>query len=120
MREREGLIARIRHLRRVAAATDKAATDKAATDTAATDTAATNTAATDTAGLPAAHADPDRTEVEDLQRRVNDLEQLVQGLQDSVHREALRVSKRLTELEARTQPAALGAALSKDARERGL
>jgi colicin import membrane protein len=140
MREREGLIARIRQLRRVAAATDTAATDtaaknkaaknkaaknkaaknKAAKNKAAADTAATDTAATDAAGPAAGESDPDRTELEDLQRRINDLEQLVQGLQDSVHRESLRLSKRLAELEARTQPAALGAALSKDARERGL
>jgi hypothetical protein len=93
MREREGLIARIRQLRRAAAATDT--------------------------GRPPT-GDPDRAELEALQRRINDLEQLVQGLQDSVHRESLRLSKRLAELDARTQPAALGAALSKDARERGL
>ncbi len=113
MREREGLIARIRQLRRAAATTDKPATPKAATDKAATDNAATDTARPPT-------GDPDRAELEALQRRINDLEQLVQGLQDSVHRESERLSKRLTELEARTQPAALGAALSKDARERGL
>jgi hypothetical protein len=48
------------------------------------------------------------------------LEQLVEGLQDSVHREALRQRKRIAELEARVDPAALSKALSKDARERGL
>ena len=36
------------------------------------------------------------------------LEQLVEGLQDSVHREASRNAKRLAELETRTQPGALG------------
>jgi hypothetical protein len=48
------------------------------------------------------------------------VEQLVQGLQDSVHRESTRQSERLAELEARIQPAALGKALSEDARNRGL
>jgi uncharacterized coiled-coil DUF342 family protein len=95
MRERQGLIARIRDLRRVAAARD-------------------------TASAPARGRDPDPAELEALQRRIDDLEQLVQGLQDSVHRESRRLAKRVAELEARTQPAALGEALSRDARERGL
>jgi hypothetical protein len=55
-----------------------------------------------------------------LEDRVTHLEQLVQGLQDSVHRETLRHGKRIAELEARMHPAALSKALSKDARERGL
>ena len=48
------------------------------------------------------------------------MEALVQGLQDSVHRESTRQSKRIAELEARIDPAALHRALSEDARERGL
>jgi hypothetical protein len=55
-----------------------------------------------------------------LEQRVSHLEQLVQGLQDSVHRETHRQERRLAELEARLDPAALAAALSKNARERGL
>jgi hypothetical protein len=55
-----------------------------------------------------------------LEERVGHLEQLVEGLQDSVHREARRQGKRIAELEARIDPAALSKALSKDARERGL
>ena len=58
--------------------------------------------------------------VEALQARVADLENLVQGLQDSVYRDARRYDKRLDDLEARTDPAALAVALSKDARDRGL
>jgi hypothetical protein len=57
---------------------------------------------------------------ENLQPRVAHLEQLVQGLQDSVYRESQRQDRRITELEARMEPAALTAALDKDARERGL
>jgi hypothetical protein len=56
----------------------------------------------------------------ELRARVAHLEQLVQGLQDSVYREAQRIDQRLAELEKRADPAALAAALSKDARERGL
>jgi TolA-binding protein len=59
-------------------------------------------------------------QVRALESRVAHLEQLVEGLQDSVHREASRSAKRLAELENRTQPGALGKALSEDARTRGL
>jgi uncharacterized coiled-coil protein SlyX len=92
--EREGLIARIRHLRRVAAAEDA----RSATTTPSADTG----------------------RVQGLEVRVAHLEQLLEGLQDSVYRESERQSRRIAELEARTQPGAIGEALSKDARERGL
>lgn len=65
---------------------------------------------------PLADVDAVRT----LEDRVRHLEQLVEGLQDSVHREALRHDKRIAELEARIQPAEMTKALSQDARERGL
>jgi hypothetical protein len=55
-----------------------------------------------------------------LEDRVAQLEQLVQGLQDAVHRESRRQGERIAELEARIQPAAMGKALSEDARNRGL
>ena len=90
----EGLIARIRHMR---------------------------------GGIEADHqpegspgVDPAQERLQALESRVTQLEQLVQGLQDSVHREASRQGKRIAELETRTQPAALGKALSEDARVRGL
>lgn len=54
------------------------------------------------------------------EERIAHLEQLLEGLQDSVHRESQRQDRRIAELEARIQPAALGEALSRDARERGL
>jgi hypothetical protein len=44
----------------------------------------------------------------------------LRGLQDSVHRETVRQTGRISELEARMEPAALAVALNKDARERGL
>jgi hypothetical protein len=91
--ERERLIARIRQIRRVAK-----------TD--------------DAAKRGAGESSPDR--VQALEARVEHLEALLQGLQDSVHRESSRQARRLSELEARTQPGALGKALSEDARARGL
>lgn len=94
VREREGLIARIRQIRGADA------------------TAAGS-------GKPA----PDGSEQDQLRAldaRVEHLEELVQGLQDSVHRESARLARRIAELEARIQPAALGKALSDDARARGL
>jgi uncharacterized coiled-coil protein SlyX len=55
-----------------------------------------------------------------LEARVAHLEQLLEGFQDSVHRESMRQDKRIAELETQIQPAALGEALSRDARDRGL
>jgi hypothetical protein len=94
VREREGLIARIGQIRRTAESSATALKKGAPKD--------------DTIALQA------------LRARVEHLEQLVEALQDSVHRESERNSKRLAELEAQIQPAALSVALSKDARERGL
>jgi cell division protein FtsB len=94
MREREGLIARIRQLRRGVADAD----DRGRSMT----------------------PPPRQDELRALEARITHLEQLVEGLQDSVHRESTRLDKRVAELEARIQPAALGRALSEDARERGL
>ena len=94
MAEREGLIARIRQVRRVSARASERATSS-----------------TPARGQDELHA---------LEARIAHLEQLVQGLQDSVHRESTRLSERVGELEARVQPAALAKALSQDARERGL
>ena len=93
MRAPDGLIARIRQIRRGGEAEQPGES-------------------------PSAELEQDR--VRALESRVAHLEQLVEGLQDSVHREASRNAKRIAELETRTQPAALGKALSEDARARGL
>jgi hypothetical protein len=90
IRDRESLVARIRQIRRVAAPPE--------------------------APERSAQTDP----LKALEIRVAHLEHMLQGLQDSVHREAGRQNKRITDLEARLQPAALGKALTEDARERGL
>jgi hypothetical protein len=94
MPDREGLIARIRQLRRASADVYEQA-------------------------VPSTNA-PGVDEFRALDARIAHLEQVVQGLQDSVHRESTRLTKRIGELETRTQPAALGKALSDDARKRGL
>ena len=69
---------------------------------------------------PAATSAPEQDELRALEARITHLEQLVEGLQDAVHRESTRLGKRVAELETRIQPAAIGRALSEDARERGL
>jgi hypothetical protein len=55
-----------------------------------------------------------------LEERIAHLEKLLEGLQDSVHRESERQGRRIAELETRIEPAALGEAMSRDARQRGL
>jgi hypothetical protein len=88
------MIARIRQIRRTAKRSDDAPTPPAVA--------------------------PDQNELAALEARVSHLEALVQGLQDSVHRESSRQAKRIAELETRLEPAALSKALSDDARARGL
>ncbi len=99
--EREGLIARIRQLRVGSAA------------------AASPSVRRSTANVKDAPAQRD-DRVDALEARIAHLEQLVEGLQDSVHRESERQSKRIAELQAQIQPGAMGAALAEDARSRGL
>jgi K+/H+ antiporter YhaU regulatory subunit KhtT len=94
MNEPSGLIARIRQVRRATDSSGKAARKTAPAD--------------------------ETTALELLQTRVEHLEQLVEGLQDSIHRESERQGRRITELEARMEPGAISVALSKDARDRGL
>ena len=94
LREREGLIARIRQIRRTEGASGEPAT--------------------------AGGGSPEGDAVRALEARITHLEQLLQGLQDSVHREATRQGKRIADIEARIEPAALARAVSRDARNRGL
>ncbi len=93
-RGRDGLVARIRQLRRADAA------------------AATPTAST--------VGDPHAARLDAVEARVAHLEHLLEGLQDSVHRESERTGRLIAEVQAQIQPAAMSAALSKDARDRGL
>ena len=94
MREREGLIARIRQVRRVAAAADEAPTHTT--------------------------LNPGSGDLRALDARITHLEQLVQGLQDSVHRESERHGKLIADLQAQIQPGTMGASLAEEARNRGL
>jgi hypothetical protein len=65
-------------------------------------------------------AAPDPVRLEALERRLEQLENMVQGLQDAIYRESRRQHDRIADLEAQIDPAAMATALSKDARERGL
>ena len=95
MRQREGLIARVRQIRIAGAASDREPT------------------------IDPAEPGSD-TALRELDLRVTHLEQQLRGLQDSVHRENVRHTTMLAELAARMEPSALAVALDKDARERGL
>jgi hypothetical protein len=92
--ERERLVTRLRQMRRTGASNDTQPANEL--------------------------RDSDSAQLVALEERMAHLEKLLEGLQDSVHRESERQGRRLAELEARIQPAALGEAMSKDARQRGL
>lgn len=93
-RESDGLVARIRLIRRALSTPDMLGHLQ----------------------TPVSDTDPRQ----DLATRVAHLEQMLQGLQDSVYRESQRQEKRIADLEARLEPGALASALSDDARRRGL
>jgi uncharacterized coiled-coil protein SlyX len=58
--------------------------------------------------------------LEQLERRVSHLEELLEGLQDAVHRESVRRDDETARLQRRTEPREIARALSDDARKRGL
>jgi uncharacterized coiled-coil protein SlyX len=58
--------------------------------------------------------------MEALEHRVAYLESLVEGIQDSIHRESRRRDDQADRLESRTEPRELAKQLSEDARRRGL
>lgn len=58
--------------------------------------------------------------IEELRARIDALEAMVEGLQDSVDRETRRLNERIDALARRLEPAQLARALSDDARKRGL
>ena len=64
--------------------------------------------------------DLSRHTIDALESRVADLEVMVQGLQDAVHREAVRRDEQAARLERRIDPRELARVLADDARERGL
>jgi hypothetical protein len=63
---------------------------------------------------------PQSEQIRALEARLAHVEQLVEGLQDSVHREFERHARLIGEIQSQVQPAVLGAALAEDARNRGL
>lgn len=91
--DRDGLVARIRQIRRLTPARDRTKSD--------------------TEQLPAER-------LQGLETRVAHLERMVEGLQDSVYRESERHSKLIAELQAQVEPGTMGAAIADDARSRGL
>ncbi len=91
--DREGLVARIRQVRRLATARERPGSEA---------------------------GDAQRDRVQALETRVSHLERQLDGLQDSVHREAERHAKLIAELQALVEPGTMGAALAEDARNRGL
>lgn len=58
--------------------------------------------------------------LESVERRLQHLEAMVEGLQDSVHRESVRQGKKIDQLERDADPSAIRRALGRDAREHGL
>jgi hypothetical protein len=69
---------------------------------------------------PSPPDDLSRQTIDALERRVADLEEMVQGLQDAVHREAVRRDEQAARFERRLEPRELARTLAEDARERGL
>jgi uncharacterized coiled-coil protein SlyX len=55
-----------------------------------------------------------------LERRVSHLEELLEGLQDAVHRDSVRRDEQTALLQRQTAPNEMARALSEDARRRGL
>jgi predicted NBD/HSP70 family sugar kinase len=74
--------------------------------------------APDAAAQAAAAGHERRIEV--LEERVDQLEALLEGLQDAIHRESVREGGRIAALEKRSEPAEISRALSRDARDRGI
>jgi hypothetical protein len=66
--------------------------------------------------LPASYEE----RIQAIEQRVRHLEALIEGLQDSTHRESVRQEKRIHALEKKTEPAEISRSLSRDARERGI
>jgi hypothetical protein len=58
--------------------------------------------------------------VDELARRVDQLEAQLEGLQDAVHRDAVRRDEKEARIERKTEPSEMARSLSRDARSRGL
>lgn len=69
---------------------------------------------------PQADAATHERRIKALEERIDQLEALLEGLQDAVHRESVREEGRIAALEKRAEPSEISRALNRDARERGL
>lgn len=63
---------------------------------------------------------PDPARLEILEKRLEHLEAMVEGLQDAVHRESVRQGRAIDQLQKKAEPAEMRRALGQDAREHGL
>jgi hypothetical protein len=70
-------------------------------------------------GSPSGEVDHERR-IRALEQQVEYLEALLEGLQDSVHREAARQDKEMKGLESKTQAPEMARALEKYSREHGV
>jgi flagellar motility protein MotE (MotC chaperone) len=70
-------------------------------------------------GLEGERADHEQR-IRALEERIDALEALLEGLQDSVHREAVRRTREFEEINRKIQPAETARTLGKHAREHGL
>ena len=68
----------------------------------------------------ATRASRNQNRIQALEARVAHLERLLEGLQDSVHRESERHARLIAGLQTQVQPEAMGAALAENTRDRGL
>ena len=57
--------------------------------------------------------------IQALEKRIDHLEALLEGLQDAVHRESVRQGGRMDALEKKDEPAGMFGAVSRDTRRRG-
>jgi uncharacterized coiled-coil protein SlyX len=55
-----------------------------------------------------------------LEKRLEHLEAMIEGLQDAVHRESVRVGREIDDLHRKSEPAEIRRALGRDAREHGI
>jgi muramidase (phage lysozyme) len=55
-----------------------------------------------------------------LEKRLEHVEAMVEGLQDAVHRESVRQEREIDDLQKKMEPGEIRRALSQDAREHGI
>lgn len=65
-----------------------------------------------------AYQHQDRLEI--LEKRLEHVEAMVEGLQDGVYRESARQDREIDQLQKKAEPAEIRRALSQDAREHGI